>query len=79
MPNSMIIDEAIHPDTDHKDLKRIVAIAIDEGSAEYVFDWAMNNFISSATDLVRTFYQLIFLAKNILIMYVGCLFKLSNN
>lgn len=53
MPNSIIIDEAIHPDTHHKDLRRIVAIAIDEHSAEYVFDWAVNNFIHPATDLVR--------------------------
>lgn len=52
MPNSQIIDESIHPDSHHKDLKRIVAISIDEGSAEYVFDWAVNNFINPASDLV---------------------------
>ncbi|GAN10286.1 universal stress protein A-like protein-like [Mucor ambiguus] len=52
MPNSQIIDEAIFPDSHHKDLKRIVAISIDEGSAEYVFDWAVNNFINPASDLV---------------------------
>ncbi|CEP19284.1 hypothetical protein [Parasitella parasitica] len=52
MPNSQIIDESIHPDSHHKDLKRIVAISIDEGSAEYVFDWAINNFINPASDLV---------------------------
>lgn len=52
MPNSQIIDESIHPDSHHKDLKRIVAISIDEGSAEYVYDWAINNFINPASDLV---------------------------
>lgn len=48
----MIVDEAIHPDSTHKDLKRIIAVSIDEGSAEYVFDWALNNIINPATDLV---------------------------
>jgi hypothetical protein len=52
MPNSLVVDESFHPDTDHKELKRIVAISIDEDSAEYVYDWAMNNFINPATDLV---------------------------
>lgn len=53
---SMIIDEVIHADTHHKDLKRIVAISIDHESADYVYDWAINNFINPATDLVRTAY-----------------------
>lgn len=53
MPNSMIVDEQIHADTHHKDLKRIVAISINEGSAEYVYDWAINNLINPATDLVK--------------------------
>ncbi len=48
----MIVAEQVHPETEHKDLKRIVAISIDEGSAEYVFDWAYNNYINPATDLV---------------------------
>ncbi|KAG2204023.1 uncharacterized protein EV154DRAFT_603805 [Mucor mucedo] len=50
--SSLIIDEAIHADTHHKDLKRIVAISIDEESGEYVYDWAINNFINPDTDLV---------------------------
>lgn len=53
MPNSQVIDEAIHAETVHKDLQRIVAVSIDEGSADYVFDWAVNNFINPKTDLVR--------------------------
>ncbi|GAA5806873.1 hypothetical protein MFLAVUS_000221 [Mucor flavus] len=52
MPNSMIVDESIHPDTHHKELKRVVAISIDTESAEYVYDWAVNNFINPQTDLV---------------------------
>lgn len=58
MPNSMIVDEAIHPDSTHKDLKRIIAVSIDEGSAEYVFDWALNNIINPATDLVSIYRKL---------------------
>ncbi|KAI7901633.1 uncharacterized protein BX663DRAFT_513493 [Cokeromyces recurvatus] len=52
MPNSHIVDEAVHPDTYHRDLKRVIAISIDEGSADYVYHWAVNNVINPATDLV---------------------------
>lgn len=55
----MIVDEAIHADTLHKDLKRIVAISMDEGSAEYVYDWAVHNFINPATDLVKRALSLV--------------------
>lgn len=52
MPNSLIV-ESIHPETVHKEPKRIVAVSIDDNSAEYVYDWAVNNFINPATDMVR--------------------------
>ncbi|KAI9472286.1 MAG: hypothetical protein EXX96DRAFT_583531 [Benjaminiella poitrasii] len=52
MPNSLIVDEAVHPEGHHQDLKRIIAISIDEGSAEYVYDWAIHNIINPTTDLV---------------------------
>ncbi|KAI9347470.1 hypothetical protein BD770DRAFT_349693 [Pilaira anomala] len=52
MPNSVIIDELIHQDTLHRELDRVVAISIDIESAEYVYDWALNNFLNPKTDLV---------------------------
>ncbi|KAI8990090.1 hypothetical protein BDB01DRAFT_780010 [Pilobolus umbonatus] len=52
MPNSQVIDEQINRHEEHKDLLRSVVISIDEDSAEYVYDWAMNNFVNPKTDLV---------------------------
>lgn len=76
MPNSMVVDEAIHADSHHKDLKRIIAISIDEGSAEYVYDWAINNIINPATDLVRIYITFVcFLNKKTLTLYI--LYRLS--
>ncbi|KAI8969912.1 hypothetical protein BDF20DRAFT_838336 [Mycotypha africana] len=53
------IDETIHFDNppQYSELQqqahhRVVAISIDEGSAEYVYDWAVNNFINPTSDLV---------------------------
>ncbi|KAI8888347.1 adenine nucleotide alpha hydrolases-like protein [Backusella circina FSU 941] len=52
MEKGSIVHENIFPETQHKDLTRIVAISIDEGSAEYVYDWATKNFIDPKRDMV---------------------------
>ncbi|KAI8340409.1 hypothetical protein BD560DRAFT_377628 [Blakeslea trispora] len=49
MPNSHIVEDFVHA---HKDSYRVVAISIDEHSAEYVFEWAIKHFIQPATDQV---------------------------
>jgi hypothetical protein len=53
MEKGSIVHENILPETEHKDLTRIVAISIDEGSAEYVYDWATKNFIDPKRDMVK--------------------------
>ena len=34
------------------DIQRVVVISIDPNSAQYVIDWAVDNFIQSSKDLV---------------------------
>ncbi|OBZ87725.1 Universal stress protein A-like protein [Choanephora cucurbitarum] len=49
MPNSHIVEDYVHS---HKEAYRVIAVSIDEHSAEYIFEWATKHFIQPATDQV---------------------------
>lgn len=49
-----IVEQYSHSETErgHIQLERVLVVSIDENSAQYVVDWAMENFIRPDKDLV---------------------------
>jgi hypothetical protein len=54
MSQSKLVTESVYSDGHHSEINRMIAVCIDEGSAAYVFDWALHNMFDPKTDMVNT-------------------------
>ncbi|CAO3619027.1 unnamed protein product [Cunninghamella blakesleeana] len=51
-PREILIEKFSHEPDLQSSLSRVVVVSIDPSSAEYVFEWAMENYIQPTKDLV---------------------------
>ena len=57
--NDTLVEHYSHHEDEHGkiQLQRIVVVSIDPGSADYVVNWAVDNYIRSESDLVRVCFE----------------------